>query len=39
VVLGYSLWCRFYQRQDMRTLVSGLFVTRLLNGLDVVQKA
>ena len=26
VVLGYSrlLWCRFYARQDMRTLVSGL---------------
>ena len=26
VVLGYSrlLWCRFYPRQDMRTLVSGL---------------
>jgi transposase len=26
VVLGYSrlLWCRFYHRQDMRTLVSGL---------------
>jgi transposase len=26
VVLGYSrvLWCRFYRRQDMRTLVSGL---------------
>lgn len=26
VVLGYSrlLWCRFYLRQDMRTLVSGL---------------
>ena len=26
VVLGYSrlLWCRFYQRQDMRTLIDGL---------------
>jgi transposase len=26
VVLGYSrlLWCRFYPRQDMRTLISGL---------------
>lgn len=26
VVLGYSrlLWCRFYPRQDMRTLVCGL---------------
>jgi transposase len=26
VVLGYSrlLWCRFYRRQDMRTLISGL---------------
>ncbi len=26
VVLGYSrlLWCRFYPRQDMRTLVSGI---------------
>lgn len=26
VVLGYSrlLWCRFYARQDMRTLISGL---------------
>jgi len=26
VVLGYSrlLWCRFYRRQDMRTLVDGL---------------
>ena len=26
VVLGYSrlLWCRFYQRQDMRTLLDGL---------------
>ena len=26
VVLGYSrlLWCRFYPRQDMRTLIDGL---------------